>query len=565
MDPIPTTNHSEFNELEKYLLQDDEGKSLLHRINQLKLQNKQYSDLHTIDEHKNYLQYVQLVQEGGGTLGICLVGFCFVMEFLNIRFLKLAGTSAGAINTYLMAALAKNKDHAVTPKLFKLLMNMNMFSFVDGSKSIQWLIKNIISKNKIISGIIKVLLGAIAVIFFFMIIKLVAHSSIAILVGATLLLLCLYFFTNNAFLKIISQILLLISGSALLIQTLNQLLGKTNINGLYYVAMGLIILFIILIVPLFLKFKSMNYGLNPGDEFYDWVSRSSEINSLNEINRYAKFTINKETGQVQENATDTPTLPYKFYLRETPNNIDIINKFNAIYQKQYGLYAEKEKFKNLEADFAFITVDINSERKVEFPTQASLYWEDAGNIDPALFVRASMSIPLFFQPLKVTINAKDENIQNQWKAIFTAVDQIPQHGLFVDGGAISNFPISIFHNDRVIVPRLPVIGIRILDAAPSNTKTIKQTFMNYAGKIINTLRAHNDKDFLTKNNFYERYSIADIKAYETKASWLDFNMKEDKKRALFLKGVSTAVEFFEKFNWDAYKEERARVYYEYNK
>ena len=35
--------------------------------------------------------YVDLVQEGGGTLGVALVGYTYIMEQAGIRFLKLAG------------------------------------------------------------------------------------------------------------------------------------------------------------------------------------------------------------------------------------------------------------------------------------------------------------------------------------------------------------------------------------------------------------------------------------------------------------------------------------------
>ena len=43
-------------------------------------------------------QYVDLVMEGGGVLGIALVGYTYVLEQAGLRFLGIAGTSAGAIN-----------------------------------------------------------------------------------------------------------------------------------------------------------------------------------------------------------------------------------------------------------------------------------------------------------------------------------------------------------------------------------------------------------------------------------------------------------------------------------
>ncbi|MDZ7847324.1 MAG: patatin-like phospholipase family protein [Owenweeksia sp.] len=45
------------------------------------------------------------MQEGGGVLGIGLVGYTYILEQAGLRFFSLAGTSAGSINTLLMAAM----------------------------------------------------------------------------------------------------------------------------------------------------------------------------------------------------------------------------------------------------------------------------------------------------------------------------------------------------------------------------------------------------------------------------------------------------------------------------
>ena len=55
-------------------------------------------------------QYVDLVQEGGGVLGVALVGYTYVLEKMGIRFFSLAGTSAGSINAMLMACTGNKED-----------------------------------------------------------------------------------------------------------------------------------------------------------------------------------------------------------------------------------------------------------------------------------------------------------------------------------------------------------------------------------------------------------------------------------------------------------------------
>ncbi|HRJ16678.1 MAG TPA: patatin-like phospholipase family protein, partial [Saprospiraceae bacterium] len=81
-------------------------------------------------------QYVNLVQEGGGVLGVALLGYTYVLEQMGIRFMKMAGTSAGAINTMMLAALGE-KHEMKSLKILELLTNKNLFDFVDGGKLVR--------------------------------------------------------------------------------------------------------------------------------------------------------------------------------------------------------------------------------------------------------------------------------------------------------------------------------------------------------------------------------------------------------------------------------------------
>jgi len=76
-------------------------------------------------------QYVDLVMEGGGMLGIALVGYIYALEEAGIRFLRLGGTSAGSINALLMAA-AGPRQEASTKWIIEQLANQNFYDFVDG-------------------------------------------------------------------------------------------------------------------------------------------------------------------------------------------------------------------------------------------------------------------------------------------------------------------------------------------------------------------------------------------------------------------------------------------------
>ena len=91
--------------------------------------DKPFSISDVLDDKGN--QYVDLVQEGGGVLGIALVGYVYVLEKMGIRFFSLAGTSAGSINAMLLACCG-NKEDEKGDKIIGHFLNLDMFSLVDG-------------------------------------------------------------------------------------------------------------------------------------------------------------------------------------------------------------------------------------------------------------------------------------------------------------------------------------------------------------------------------------------------------------------------------------------------
>ncbi|HET8694742.1 MAG TPA: patatin-like phospholipase family protein, partial [Aquabacterium sp.] len=93
------------------------------------LKAKQYSDV--IDSQGQ--QYIDLVLEGGGTLGIALLGYIHVLEEAGLRFIGIGGTSAGAVSAVALAAAAKPSESRMQP-LMEILANMPMSSFVDGKE-----------------------------------------------------------------------------------------------------------------------------------------------------------------------------------------------------------------------------------------------------------------------------------------------------------------------------------------------------------------------------------------------------------------------------------------------
>lgn len=404
-----------------------QNEEILSIIDQIP-KNKRYSDV----EDKDGNQYVDLVQEGGGTLGIALVGYTYVLEKAGIRFMSLAGTSAGAINTMMMAGLGKIKDPK-SEKILDILSKKDLFDFVDGHPAIRKIINKIIKKEK---GLVFLLIWNVRRIY-------------------------------NAITK--------------------------------------------------------KLGLNPGNDFEEWITKELENNDIKTLS-------------------------------------DLINLRKKLPEGLKNVQTGKD-ITNIAAKFAIIASDITTHTKTEFPRMACLYWKDVNSIPPAKMVRASMSIPFFFEPFQVdnipncVLNAKEEDktIHNQtWYDLARYKGPVPPKVNFVDGGMLSNFPIDVFHRPDGGVPRMPTFGARL--SAYRNTYSKADKIGGISLAMISTMRQIHDYDFLLKNPDFSKL-ICRIDADE-KFNWLDFNMTPQQQVELFNLGAKKALTFIQDFDWEAYKEIR---------
>ena len=471
-----TTDTSNENKIEDFL--DHESvKKMVAEVRTRYPAGIKMSDL--VDGNGN--QYVNLVQEGGGVLGIALVGFTYVLETMGIRFWRLAGTSAGAINTILLAAI-KNKQDPKSNEILEYLVKQDLIKFVDGYWILKPLLQLILNKRSFIKAILISVLG---------------------LVIMWLIMLLINTFFPNRFMYIFIIIVTIF---------LAILFGY-----IYYLVK---------------RFKRHNFGLNPGKAFTDWIS-----------------TILKEN-----NADTLSKLKAKSYLEAD-------QLLNVTPDRKMSMEANSNLDKLSGSDVVLVACDITTEMKVEFPKNARLYWKDVDNVNPAEFVRASMSIPFFFEAKSSPdIDPANRDTLAEWRKI-NYTGKLPPNALFVDGGIISNFPINVFHNPNIKVPRLPTIGVRLGGGVSSFNKNIFKGVPSFIEAIFSTVRFHFDKDFLIKNNFYEKY-VARIDV--TNFNWLNFGLNKEEKIGLFLKGVEAARDFLLKFDWEEYKKERQKLYEELN-
>ncbi|MEN8148777.1 MAG: patatin-like phospholipase family protein [Planctomycetota bacterium] len=367
-------------------------------------------------------QYVDLVMEGGGVLGIALVGYTYALEHAGIRFLGVGGTSAGAINATMVAALDR-PSKPKSGKLLDLLGALDMFTFVDGDGDARDFVESLVEG----AGPVKLGFKAVQVI--------------------------------------------------------------DNLRD--------------------------DLGLNPGHVFRRWVK-----------------------GVLAEAGIDT-VADLEARMRDLPADL----------QRRDGTPVSVEE---AAPKLAIIAADISTETRVEFPDMADLYFADPKGVNPARMVRASMSIPAFFEPLKVRNVPRDPGARARWADKAGYHGKLPREVCFVDGGIMSNFPIDVFHAPGV--PAAPTLGVKLGTerAKPNRVKRPLQLL----GAVFNSARHTLDYEFIRRNPDY-RNLVAFIPTGDH--NWLNFFMKRKDKVDLFRRGVETAVDFLLSFDWEAYKTQRATM------
>ncbi|RYY17782.1 MAG: hypothetical protein EOO04_24955 [Chitinophagaceae bacterium] len=473
-----------------------------------------YSDLINRDGVDEY-EYVNYVQEGGGVLGIALIGYTYVLEKLGFRFLRLAGTSAGAITTIMLAAVDKKNYPGQHYKLqseimLHELLHYDLWQFVDG----HWLAK------RLIRIFINYRFGT---------------RLLKFLIGCSIVIPIIYAFYI---------ILLQLADAHLDLSSVYTVIHKI------FGALALIsVISLVLLVCLFsyfrLRFARAGFGINTGKNFHGWISAILEKNNIRTlaeleqsmVSRYGNIDLRPER-KSQHIPGDDISVPYPY--------------------------------------LTLVASDITAQTKVEFPLMAKDYWADPASINPADFVRASMSIPIFFEPFRVAVPQQVQNTSRLQQMKATVKDKksnAPKISLFVDGGILSNFPINVFHNPTIRIARLPTFGVKLEDEkhiSPGKEEPESTSLFKYIMTVFSTVRFHYDRDFLKRNVVYEQ-CIGYIDAAEY--NWLNFGMDEKAKKDLFMKGVMAAKTFFlggkvwvdgkEKevpgFSWEKFKQDRQQI------
>lgn len=175
------------------------------------------------------------------------------------------------------------------------------------------------------------------------------------------------------------------------------------------------------------------------------------------------------------------------------------------------------------------TADITRGKLVRLPWDYPAYGVNADGARIVDAVRASMSIPFFFDPIQLDAPALDDGVHNLAAGRVT----------WVDGGLLSNFPVEVFDRGDGVPSRWPTIGVKLSAAAARPVEHSDPG--NVLAEAIACLRTALDNA--------DRYYVPPSKAVRTifvdsfGLSATDFHLGPDDQQRLFDNGRAAAAAY----------------------
>lgn len=162
-----------------------------------------------------------------------------------------------------------------------------------------------------------------------------------------------------------------------------------------------------------------------------------------------------------------------------------------------------------------IAADISRARLLVLPQDIADYGIDPDNLEVADAVRMSVSIPYFFEPVRLTRNDGTESF-------------------IVDGGIVCNFPAWIYDDD--IEKGNPPVGFCLVD--DGETRPIHGVISMFAA-IMETMLEARDKRYIADEH------LLTVRIPTLGVQTCDFNLSKKRQEELYLAGRKAATEYLD--------------------
>jgi NTE family protein len=173
--------------------------------------------------------------------------------------------------------------------------------------------------------------------------------------------------------------------------------------------------------------------------------------------------------------------------------------------------------------------DLSRKRLVYLPWDYDVYGRDPDEQEVVDAVRASLSIPFFFEPVTLTGPLGTSTL--------------------VDGGLVSNYPISMFDREDGLPGRWPTIGIRLSSLAPTAEEAaprpVKGPVQLGEALVETAIEGCQAEHVLHPCNVARSVAVD-----TTEVSPVDFDIDPVRRDRLIEEGRRTAEEFLETWDYD---------------
>jgi NTE family protein len=222
------------------------------------------------------------------------------------------------------------------------------------------------------------------------------------------------------------------------------------------------------------------------------------------------------------------------------------------YQWMRGLLAQKNiyTFADLvDAEFVddpkyrsrlqVIASDVTSRRLLVLPRDAEVLGLKPDALEVAEAVRMSMSIPIFFEPVRLKDPKSDET------------------HVIVDGGMLSNFPVWLFDCGDSEPPEWPTFGLLLVEPDPKTPLSERipdekrewgvAPLVAYVKSMAHTMMEAHDRLYLEKAQYARTIPIPTLGVGTT-----EFDLSRERAEALYESGREAAEKFLAVWDFAAY-------------
>jgi len=215
-----------------------------------------------------------------------------------------------------------------------------------------------------------------------------------------------------------------------------------------------------------------------------------------------------------------------------------VTTFEHLHREDSGADPGLERYRDYK--LVVMATDVTRGRLLRLPWDYELLGLPPDEQRVADAVRASISIPLYFDPVTIRGGGGEPTT-------------------LVDGGVLSNFPIEAFDRTDGEQPRWPTLGVKVIPELPAGNAQLLPGIPRIAvsalpplqmlERVAATAIVGNDQTYLERPCVRRRAIQVDTSA----VGIVEFDAPEATRAAVRASGEAAVSEFLSDWDWEAYK------------